>query len=115
MAEYNTFETLLNLAGVEKITTHQPTPKKVKFMLVGTHAQQTTGYSKVTYNIVKELAKYPEIELYHFGFQRFFDMGPAYRAYPPKRKKPRTPKFPKNRDSASHSSRRMSNVLNLIS
>ncbi len=83
MAEFNTFETLLQLAGVEKITSHQPTPKRVKFMLVGTHAQQTTGYSKVTYNIIKELAKYPEIELYHFGFQRFFDMGPAYRAYPP--------------------------------
>ena len=27
---------------------------KPKFLLIGTHAHQTTGYSKVTYNIIKE-------------------------------------------------------------
>lgn len=58
------------------------TSKKIKFMLVGTHAHQTTGYSKVTYNIIKELAKCPDLELYHFGFQKFMDSPANYRVYP---------------------------------
>lgn len=56
--------------------------KKRKFMLVGTHGQQTTGYSKVTYNIIQELSKYPDIELYHFGFQRFIKSPVEFRKYP---------------------------------
>ena len=54
-----------------------------KILLVGTHAHQTTGYSKVMYHLVKELAKYPQFELYHFGFQKFMTPPPDYRAYPP--------------------------------
>jgi len=53
-----------------------------KLLLIGTHAQQTTGYSKVTYNIIKELAKINCYELYHFGFQKFKDTPPEYRPYP---------------------------------
>lgn len=56
--------------------------KKHKFMLVGTHAHQTTGYSKVTYHIIQELSKCPDIELYHFGFQKFMVAPPDYRPYP---------------------------------
>ncbi len=57
--------------------------KTRRFLLVSTHAQQTTGYSKVSYNLVKELANSSaEIEIHHFGFQRFFDMGANYRPYP---------------------------------
>jgi glycosyltransferase involved in cell wall biosynthesis len=55
---------------------------KPKLLLVGTHAHQTTGYSKVTYNIIKELAKINSYELYHFGFQKFKDVPPDYRPYP---------------------------------
>lgn len=56
--------------------------KKKKFMLVGTHAHQTTGYSKVTYNIIKELAKLDCCEISHFGFQKFMEQPPGYRDYP---------------------------------
>jgi glycosyltransferase involved in cell wall biosynthesis len=59
-----------------------PAPRKLKFMLVGTHAHQTTGYSKVTYHIIQELAKCPDFELYHFGFQKFMAQPPDYRVYP---------------------------------
>jgi glycosyltransferase involved in cell wall biosynthesis len=57
-------------------------PQKKRVLLVSTHAQQTTGYSKVSYNLVQHLAAHPQIELFHFGFQRFFEMGPDYRTYP---------------------------------
>lgn len=56
--------------------------KKCKFMLIGTHAHQTTGYSKVTYNIIQELSKYKEFQLYHFGFQKFAVNTTDYRPYP---------------------------------
>jgi glycosyltransferase involved in cell wall biosynthesis len=76
MADFITLHSLLNAVS----NSSQQRPKK--FLLVSTHAQQTTGYSKVSYNLVQQLAKYPEIELMHFGFQRFFDIGPDYRLYP---------------------------------
>jgi glycosyltransferase involved in cell wall biosynthesis len=56
--------------------------KKRKFMLVGTHAHQMTGYSKVTYHIIQELAKDPSIELYHFAFQKFIGTPAEFRPYP---------------------------------
>jgi glycosyltransferase involved in cell wall biosynthesis len=56
--------------------------KKRRFLLVGTHAHQTTGYSKVTYNIIQELAKLGTLELFHFGFQKFVSPPPDYRPYP---------------------------------
>ena len=59
-----------------------PTQKK-KFLLVGTHAHQTTGYSKVTYHILQELSKRNVCDLYHFGFQKFMIAPPGFRDYPP--------------------------------
>ena len=56
--------------------------RKKKVLLVGTHIQQFTGYSKVTYNIVKYLAKKPDVELHHYGFQRAKTAIPDYRLYP---------------------------------
>ena len=56
-------------------------PKR-RFLLVGTHAHQTTGYSKVTYHMIHELAKLGEFELFHFGFQKFLAAPPGYRDYP---------------------------------
>ena len=57
---------------------------KLKFLLVSTHCQQYTGYSKVSWGILKELAKNPWLSVTHFGFQRFpqqqFQSG--YRSYP---------------------------------
>jgi hypothetical protein len=43
----------------------------MRFVLVSTHIDQTTGYSKVSYNLVKQLATLaPKVKAFHFGFQR---------------------------------------------
>ena len=43
----------------------------MRFVLVSTHVDQTTGYSKVVYNLLGQLATLaPEVKTYHFGFQR---------------------------------------------
>lgn len=43
----------------------------MRFVLVSTHIDQTTGYSKVSYNLVKQLATLsPRVKTFHFGFQR---------------------------------------------
>jgi len=59
--------------------------RKVKFMLVSTHCQQYTGYSKVSYGILKQLAKIPWLDVTHFGFQKFANQqfSEGYRPYPP--------------------------------
>ncbi len=59
------------------------TAGKLKFLLVGTHAHQFTGYSKVTYNLVKILARQPWAAVTHFGFQKNSQLPPNYRPYPP--------------------------------
>lgn len=53
-----------------------------KVLLVGTHTQQFTGYSKVTYNMVKFLASYDNLDIVHFGFQRAREMPENYRPLP---------------------------------
>ena len=43
----------------------------MRFVLISTHIDQTTGYSKVVYNLLGQLATLaPEVKTYHFGFQR---------------------------------------------
>ena len=43
----------------------------MRFVLISTHVDQTTGYSKVVYNLLGQLATLaPEVKTYHFGFQR---------------------------------------------
>lgn len=43
----------------------------MKFMLISTHIDQIIGYSKVSYNLLKQLSTlYPKVKTYHFGFQR---------------------------------------------
>lgn len=70
-------------ALLAKLPIQQQTQKRVRFMLVGTHTNQTTGYSKVTHNIIYELAKYPWIDIYHFAFQNFVKNQQPNRIYPP--------------------------------
>lgn len=55
---------------------------KLRFMLVGTHIHQVTGYSKVTYNMVKEISKMPDVKLTHFAFQKNSGPLPVTRKYP---------------------------------
>jgi glycosyltransferase involved in cell wall biosynthesis len=77
MSNFTNLESLL-----AKLPNAAPTQKRVKFMLVGTHTNQTTGYSKVTHNIIHELAKYPWLDIYHFAFQNFVKVQQANRMYP---------------------------------
>ena len=43
----------------------------MRFVLVSTHIDQTTGYSKVSHNLVKQLGTLsPKVKSFHFGFQR---------------------------------------------
>ena len=55
---------------------------KLRFLLVSTHAQQFTGYSKVSYGILTELARQPWLDLTHFGFQKFHELPATFRPYP---------------------------------
>lgn len=49
----------------------------LRLMLVSTHIQQVTGYSKVCYGIIKELATLPWLQVIHYGFQRFQGLQPS--------------------------------------
>lgn len=43
----------------------------MRVVLVSTHIDQTTGYSKVAFNMLKQLSTLaPKVKTYHFGFQR---------------------------------------------
>jgi glycosyltransferase involved in cell wall biosynthesis len=43
----------------------------MRFVLVSTHVDQTTGYAKVAYSLLRQLATLvPKVKVYHFGFQR---------------------------------------------
>ena len=74
------------------MTTATPTPngtpgnssadKKLRFMLVSTHAHQFTGYSKVSYNMLQQLSRVPWLQVTHYGFQKFPQTPPGYRTYP---------------------------------
>lgn len=58
--------------------------KKFKFMLVSTHCHQVTGYSKVCWGLIRQLAKLDWVDVVHYGFQKFPHLKvPAdYRPYP---------------------------------
>jgi glycosyltransferase involved in cell wall biosynthesis len=45
--------------------------EQLRFLLVSTHIHQVTGYSKVAYNLVKQIASIPNVKLIHFGFQKY--------------------------------------------
>jgi glycosyltransferase involved in cell wall biosynthesis len=43
----------------------------MRFVLISTHVDQITGYSKVAHNMLKQVATLaPRVKVYHFGFQR---------------------------------------------
>jgi len=85
---FTNLEDLIRQAGLTNpFTTHggkekEKEKKKPKFLLVSTHIHQTTGYSKVTYHILKELAKRNVCDIYHFGIQKFMVAPEGYRQYP---------------------------------
>jgi len=68
--------------GVETVkdAVHNAVQKKLKLLFVSTHINQVNGYSKVAFNLLKELAKNEWITLTHFGTQRLrnADIGRKY-------------------------------------
>ena len=54
----------------------------LRFMLVSTHLQQYTGYSRVSHNLIRELTKQKDISVTHYGFQKFPTAPANYRPYP---------------------------------
>jgi len=82
MSNFTNLNVLLTKLGIQ-LPQSQENQRRVKFMLVGTHTNQTTGYSKVTHNIIHELVKYPWIDVYHFAFQNFVKSQQPNRMYPP--------------------------------
>lgn len=43
----------------------------MRVVLISTHIDQTTGYSKVSYNLLKQASTLaPRVKLFHYGFQR---------------------------------------------
>lgn len=60
--------------------TTQSTQKSIKLMIVSTHVNQVNGYSKVIFNLIKQLDKIPWINLVHFGTQKMMnaDLGRMY-------------------------------------
>lgn len=48
--------------------------RKIKLLFVSTHLNQTNGYSKVTYGILRELAKYDWLQIVHYATQMLGDV-----------------------------------------
>jgi glycosyltransferase involved in cell wall biosynthesis len=67
-----------------KLQIQDETDSIFKFLLVSTHIHQVTGYSKVAYNLVKQIASVPNIKLIHFGFQKYSGQNEEsiHRSYP---------------------------------
>ena len=78
-----------NSVSLPSVTTLSPPVdiggvKKLKFLLVSTHCHQYTGYSKVSYGLIRQLAKLPWLSLTHYGFQKFPEQkfAEGFRVYP---------------------------------
>jgi glycosyltransferase involved in cell wall biosynthesis len=64
------------------VTPPTGTQKKLKFLMVSTHAHQFTGYSKVSYHTLQLLSKIPWLTTIHYGFQKMQHVPPGFRPYP---------------------------------
>jgi len=58
----------------------QPKQRGLKLLIISTHINQASGYSKISYGMIKELAKVPELSVVHFGIQSSHI--PFHRTYP---------------------------------
>jgi glycosyltransferase involved in cell wall biosynthesis len=60
-----------SLVFYEDIYTCHPLFFQMRVVLVSTHIDQTTGYSKVAYNLLKQASTLaPRVKFFHYGFQR---------------------------------------------
>ena len=64
-----------------QVNTQQPVGKKIKFLIISTHINQTNSNSKVAYHIITQLAKQPWVQIVHYATHKLADMDSG-RAYP---------------------------------
>lgn len=68
--------------GLQNEIVQPPQSQKVKLLLVSTHINQASGYAKVSFGLLKELAKIPWLTVHHYGIQAHPNLH-LQRAYPP--------------------------------
>ena len=76
------FQTMTMTQTTSTASPATSTSKKLRFLMVSTHAHQFTGYSKVSYHTMQTLSKLPWLEVTHYGFQKMPQVPPGYRPYP---------------------------------
>ena len=79
MTDFSDFITQLD--DIKNIVPSVTNEKPVTMLIVSTHINQSNGYSKVIYNIIKELSKHSWIKLIHFGTHKV-ESGDVGRVYP---------------------------------
>ena len=79
--EPTTSETIELKETKVKETLEKSVNKQKTILIVSTHINQSNGYSKVIYNIIKELSKVPWLKIVHFGTHKI-DSGDLGRKYP---------------------------------
>ena len=67
MSDLSNFLNELNDIVVPAELQQAPSVPTVTFLLVSTHSNQVNGYSKVAFNMLKELSKKPWIKLVHYA------------------------------------------------
>ena len=85
-------------ATVNDIVTPVKPKKPINFLIVTTHVNQINGYSKVVYNIIKELSKHDWIKVTHFATQNIKNASIG-RTYPANVKVIDGTSLDKNKDS----------------
>lgn len=63
----NFLNELTQIAETKNVVPEEPKFAPVKFLLVSTHTNQVNGYSKVAFNMIKQLASHSWITVVHFG------------------------------------------------
>jgi glycosyltransferase involved in cell wall biosynthesis len=76
---------LVNAVSTSSSTnTNSSINANLKFLMVSTHAHQFTGYSKVSYGILEQLAKCDWLDITHYAFQKNVQVPQGFRPYPSK-------------------------------
>lgn len=73
--------TIFHSVGTAAAAATQQPPPPIKLFLISTHIHQTTGYAKVSYGLIGELAKLPWLSVVHYGIQGLPSLCPD-RTYP---------------------------------
>ena len=80
----NSLPSVPSSSPLTQVTSLSSNEQKIKFLLVSTHCHQYTGYSKVSYGLIRQLSKVPWLAVTHYGFQKFPQQkfADGFRPYP---------------------------------